>query len=62
MDKTSNLLKPCECNFCSQFYFIRIQKYIHKKNLRNFKELKEDNRDNFINIEKKTMIIQIIIL
>ena len=55
MDKTPNLLRPCECNFCSQFYFIRIQKNIYKKKLKNFKELEEDKRDNINNliIEKK---------
>lgn len=48
MEKTSDLqpLKPCGCTFCSQFYFIRIQKYKHKKNLEkreNYKGLQNPN-------------------
>lgn len=61
MDKISKGVKPCECNFCSQFYFIRIQKYIHNKNSEKFKELEEDNKENLINITKSENINNLII-
>jgi hypothetical protein len=47
--------KPCECNFCNQFYFARSRNYQYLKNKNQIYKKKLDENDLFI-LEKNNAI------
>ena len=52
-----NNSKPCDCRFCSQFYFMRMKKYNYDKTQKLIKlqNNNKDNKDNKDNTDNNTL-------